>query len=128
MATIFETIYCKELQGTQVQISRKDMNWTGRELRNNRFEHEKIDTTPYLRLRLTVPFEDIQRISDYADNFWTQPSKAKAGDVRLTNAQLYEYQLRKVLDEAIAKLETDWQKTFEQKLSKMATKTETQTA
>lgn len=128
MATFFETAYSKELQGTQVQISRKDMNWTGKELRNNRFEHEKITTTPYLRVRMDVPFEDIQRIGDYVDNFWTQPSKAKVGDVRLTNAQLYEYQLRKVLDEAIANLEQEWQTALEQKVSKMATKTETQTA
>jgi hypothetical protein len=109
MATIFETVYHKPLSGTKVQISRKDMNWENRELTNNRFENEKFEETPKLEVRMDVLYSETQLISDYVDDFWNKRSGAKSGDVKLTNAQLYEYQLRKVIDEAIENLHAEWQ-------------------
>lgn len=128
MATIFETVYPKEFSGTRIQISRRDMNWSGRELPNNRFEHEKIDTTPHLSVRMDVPYEDTQRIGDYVDDFWSKPSPAKAKDVRLTNAQLYEYELRKAIEEAIGNLEQKWQTKLEKQVTKMITAKTKETA
>jgi hypothetical protein len=117
MATIFETMYHKPLSGTKVQISRKDMNWQNRELTNNRFENEKFEETPKLEVRMDVPYAETQLISDYVDNFWNRRSGAKSGDIKLTNAQLYEYQLRKVIDEAIENLHAEWQTKLEKRVA-----------
>jgi hypothetical protein len=119
MATIFETMYHKPLSGTKIQISLKDMNWHNRELHHNRFEHEKFDETPKLTVRMEVPFVETQRISDYVDNFWNARSGAKSKDIKLTNAQLYEYQLRKVIDEAIENLHAEWHTKLEKRIEKM---------
>lgn len=108
MATIFETMYHKPLTGTKIQISLKDMNWDNRELQNNRFQHEKFDETPKLKVIMDVPYAEVSRIGDYVDDFWNKRSGAKARDIKLTNAQLYEYQLRKVIDEAIENLHAEW--------------------
>jgi hypothetical protein len=117
MATIFETMYHKPLSGTKVQISRKDMNWQNREIQNNRFEHEKFEETPKLVVRMDVPYSETQRISDYVDDFWSKRSGAKTKDIKLTNAQLYEYQLRKVIDEAIENLHAEWQTKLEKRVT-----------
>jgi hypothetical protein len=119
MAYIFDTINTVGLSGTRVQISHKDMNWTNRELKSNPFKHEKIDTTPHLSVRVDVPSSEAKRISDYIDNFWSKASPAKSGNIRLTNAQLYEYQLRQVIDDAVEKLELDWKNRLEKRVSKM---------
>ena len=117
MPYILETMYHKPLSGTKVQISLKDMNWENRSLRHNRFEHEKIEETPKLVVRMDVPYADAQRIGDYVDNFWNNRSGAKSGDIKLTNAQLYEYQLRKVIDEAIENLHAEWQTKLEKRVA-----------
>ena len=127
MATIFDTINDVELAGTRVQISRKDMNWENRKLNSNRnrFENEKIDTTPHLSLRIDVPYDEIKRIGDYVDNFWHKPSGGRYKDINLTNAQMYEYQLREVIGDAIEKLNLDWHKRLEKRVTKMLAQKET---
>jgi hypothetical protein len=117
MPYILETMYHKPLSGTKLQISRKDMNWQNRELTNNRFENEKFEETPKLEVRMDVPYCETQRIADYVDDFWSKRSGAKSGDIKLTNAQLYEYQLRKVIDEAIENLHAEWQTKLEKRVA-----------
>jgi hypothetical protein len=117
MPFILETMYHKPLSGTKVQISRKDMNWHNRELTNNRFEHEKFEETPKLKVIMDVPDAELSTISDYVDDFWNNRSGAKSGDIKLTNAQLYEYQLRKVIDEAIENLHAEWQTKLEKRVA-----------
>jgi hypothetical protein len=117
MPFILETMYHKPLAGTKVQISRKDMNWDPARTRNDRFVHEKFDETPKLKVCMDVSLDELKRIGDYVDDFWSKRSGAKARDIKLTNAQLYEYQLRKVIDEAIENLHAEWQTKLEKRVT-----------
>ena len=117
MPFILETMYHKPLAGTKVQISRKDMNWNPARTRNDRFVHEKFDETPKLKVHMNVSLDELSCISNYVDDFWNQRSGAKSGDIKLTNAQFYEYQLRKVIDEAIENLHAEWQTKLEKRVA-----------
>ena len=110
MATIFDTVYVKPLDFTQVRISRKTPFYGGAERAKENFEHEKIEATPVLSIKLDVPYDKIDIIDEYVSNFWEKksPAKLKYTNTQLTNAQLYEYQLRKKLDEAIGELQEEW--------------------
>jgi len=119
MATLFETMYHTPLSGTKIQISLKDMNWQNSFMRHNRFEHEKIEDTPKLNIRVEVPYNEVDRIAEYVDNFWSKTSGAKSRDIKLTNAQLYEYQLRNTIEDAIEKLNLDWKNRLEKRVTKM---------
>jgi hypothetical protein len=116
MATIFETLYSKPLETIRVSVGRKlKVNW------KSHWSNEKLEQTPQLSVRLDCSDEEIynydlcDHLCDYTEKFWDKQVKLKNGQI-ITNHELYELELNKVLSDTLAEFEDKWNKRLKSRL------------